>query len=373
MCKVCHITSAHSRYDGRILERECASLANHGFQVALLVNDDKQDELWNGISIHSTKKNISNRLARLVSLSAIYEKALEIDAKLYHLHDPELLLLGHKLKKAGKNVIFDSHEFYSEQIKSREYLPRFLRGIIAKYYYKYETRVCKELDGVICIEPTLIKDGKEFKQFEGRCKRVAYVGNYPRYMSVGRPSVSKEFAVCYAGGLSYERGISHLIEACYLANCKLILAGPFSPQKYSDELKKKKSYSCVDYRGVCTREEVYQIYAEAGIGAVTYLDQGQHFMSNSFATKVYEYFQLRMPVIISNYPYAIQMNEQYHYGITVAPDDPKAIADAIIYLKEHNDEARAMGENGYKLYKEQFNWEQEERQLLKLYEIILKE
>ena len=55
----------------------------------------------------------------LFTAKDIYKKALEIDADIYHFHDPELLPYGLKLKKKGKSVIFDSHENYSEQIKEK--------------------------------------------------------------------------------------------------------------------------------------------------------------------------------------------------------------------------------------------------------------
>ncbi len=42
--KVCHLTSAHQRYDVRIFQKECLSLAKHGYDVTLIVNDDLEDE-----------------------------------------------------------------------------------------------------------------------------------------------------------------------------------------------------------------------------------------------------------------------------------------------------------------------------------------
>jgi hypothetical protein len=36
----------------------------------------------------------------------VLKKALELDADIYHLHDPELISIGLKLKKLGKKVIF---------------------------------------------------------------------------------------------------------------------------------------------------------------------------------------------------------------------------------------------------------------------------
>jgi len=48
-------------------------------------------------------------LARLLEIG---KKALEVDAEVYHFHDPDLLFLALKLKKKGKKVIYDVHENY---------------------------------------------------------------------------------------------------------------------------------------------------------------------------------------------------------------------------------------------------------------------
>ena len=43
--RVCHVTSAHLRYDLRIFRKECVSLEKAGYEVYLVVNDDIGDEI----------------------------------------------------------------------------------------------------------------------------------------------------------------------------------------------------------------------------------------------------------------------------------------------------------------------------------------
>lgn len=367
MTKVCHITSAHNRYDGRIFQRECVSLSENGYNVTLLVNDMKKAEVKDGVSICTINKEYHNRFGRINAVKCILKKALKIDADIYHLHDPELLLIAKKLKCAGKKVVFDSHEFYSEQIRIKNYIPQFLRNVIANMYFRYESRIFRRIDGVVSAGSMMI-NGKRFDPFGDRCKNVVDLGNYPREINRNLPiNKSTEFKVCYVGGLTYERGITTLINACYRAGCKLILAGEFSSEAYHKELKENLSYSCVDYRGVCDRQEIYNIYEETSVGAATLLNTGQYYKMNGFATKVIEYFQMKLPVIISNYPYAVDMNDKYHFGICVEPDDEEAIADAIQMLRSNNHRMIQLGENGYQLYKNQFSWEKEEQKLVDFY------
>lgn len=122
-------------------------------------------------------------------VSAVYKKAIQLDAMVYHLHDPELMSIALRLQKKGKKVIFDSHENYYEQIKTKQYINKFLWTIIARLYYMYETHVCRHIDGVIM--PTTVLNRNVF---ENRCKRFALVNNLPRLEEFNNKKlVSKEY------------------------------------------------------------------------------------------------------------------------------------------------------------------------------------
>ncbi|NLD19023.1 MAG: glycosyltransferase family 4 protein [Clostridiales bacterium] len=372
MVKVCHVTSAHTRYDDRIFQKECMSLSKKGYQVHLIVNDDCGDEIIDNVYISSVNVGYNSRKKRILAINDILKKALEIDAEIYHLHDPELLAIAKKIKKCDKKVIFDSHEYYYDQIKAKQYLPQILRTIIAKLYYHYETYICKSIDSVVSVCP-ISENGRTFDQFEGRCKKNVYIANYPVQRNVGEKSYPDEFKVCYVGGLTYDRGITYLIDACYKAKCKLILAGTFDEKEYKNELERKESFACVEYRGQCNYDEVCRIYKEASLGAATLLNVGQYFKANTFSVKVFEYFQAKLPVMISNYPYAEKINKEHNFGISVKPDDINQMVEAIKYLNNNRDCLSELGNNGFQLYEDKMNWEQESNNLFELYNELLGE
>lgn len=371
--KVCHVTSVHPRYDTRIFIKECTSLANAGYDLTLLVADGKPDEEKNGVKIISVTGIPKSRFQRIIlSSNIMYKKALEVDAEIYHLHDPELLPLARKLKKAGKKVIFDSHENYPAQIKVKGYIPYILRSVISGIYKTYETGTAKKIDAV--ITPCTFFDGVDI--FEGRCQKTEIISNapllsefYDKYQE--KKNENKAPSVCHVGGLTYSRGITHLIKAAYKANVKLILGGRFSPANYETEVKQMPEYSSVDYRGHLTRGQILKVHQESTIGAATILNIGQYNTGDNFATKVYEYMSMGLPVIITKYPYAEKMIQKYDFGIAVEPDNVDEIADAIMYLIDNPDKAKEMGENGRRAVLEQFNWEIEENKLFKLYNILL--
>jgi glycosyltransferase involved in cell wall biosynthesis len=92
---------------------------------------------------------------------------------------------------------------------------------------------------------------------------------------------------------------------------------------------------------------------------------------DSYPTKMFEYMALGLPVVVSNFPLYRTIVETAKCGICVDPLNPIEIVKAIQWLLAHPDEARRMGENGRKAVMERYNWDNESKKLLELYEQIL--
>lgn len=371
MIKVCHVTSAHSRYDGRIFQKECTSLAKHGYEVYLLVGDDKKNETINVVNIVSTKFKPKNRKERFFkSGKYIKQKAIEIDADIYHFHDPDLLKLAMYMKKMGKTVIFDSHEYYFEQIKEKPYLNKYIAKIVAQLYRWYETYVCKKIDAVIF--PCSVKG---VNVFNNRAKKVVYINNTPiinNDSNKGKPYLERKNIACCMGGLSYARGISYAIEACYQANIKFVIAGIFQPSSFGDEVKSKPSYSSVEYLGQIDKSKIKEVLGISKIGISNLLDIGQYHSADNLPTKVYEFMQEGIPTIIHRNDYTEMVNSKYNCFITVKPNDVEEIKKAIEYLIKNPNIAQMMGENGKKAIDKELNWNNEEEKLIELYSELIK-
>ena len=105
--KICHVTSVHPADDIRIFHKECGSLSNAGYEV-YLVAPEILNHIRNGIQIIGVLNKPVSRLQRILFYTKrVYKNALWVNADIYHLHDPELLLYALLLKKKGKIVIFD--------------------------------------------------------------------------------------------------------------------------------------------------------------------------------------------------------------------------------------------------------------------------
>lgn len=375
--KVCHLASRHKMNDMRIFEKECKSLAKGGFDVTLIgFGDEPKTETIDGVHCINLYYPIKNNLELLRKRNKMsLEAALQVDADIYHLHEPELLPVGMKLKRKGKIVIFDSHEYYGWQLHDNIHkikiikTPAFLMKVIGNLYMRYEKRVCMKLDAVVQV---CTMNGVDY--FENRCKKTLFIRNLPNLSDYTRKSdidYGKAPFIAMIGGITKERGITQLVKATYQAGGRLLLAGAFSPKSYESELNEMREYTCVDYKGFLDKNGMVALLEQANIGASTLLNVGQYDKIDTLPTKVYDYMSMELPVIISNTTFAKKMNEKYHFGICVNPDDPKEISTTITWLKAHPEKAIELGKNGRKAIEEEFNWEKESEKLVTFYHQLL--
>lgn len=370
MYKVCHISSSHSQKDPRIFNRECITLSEAGYDVTLIVPGGVSDS--NVINIIGVDKPKS-RLDRMLKITnRIYKKALSVDADIYHFHDPDLLLFGLCLKRRGKKVIFDSHENYTELIKTKEYIPEFLRKIISRIYFAFETYICGKIDGVVGVSEK--ENGPSL--FDGRSKQSAYVGNYPKLNEITKTIIDNTLdkGISYVGLISNNRGIEQTMDACHELGIRFILGGvDVEGSGYIDYLKKKESWNIVDYRGWADSDEKSKIYSEsfAGVFLINVSNGSQMIESDNLPTKVYEYMASRIPAIVTKYPYSEKIVNKHEFGMCVNPDDYDMVKNTIKYLYENREQCNQMGIKGRKIVEDKYNWDLEKTKLLELYERIL--
>ena len=366
MPKICHIDIQPKTGMFRLI-RECVSARQHGYEVVII--SEGESGLEDGMEFIGFPPENSRVKRFFVRSKKMVDAARETGADIVQLHAPELLLYAMSLKRAGKKVIFDSHEFYTYQICEKEYINPLIRKIVAFVYGAVESFVCHRIDGV--VYPCTI-NGKNY--FADKSMRTLKIDNYsmPVDPSLLPAGPAPTHAVIHAGGLTEARGITTLAQAISKTSATLILCGPFSSPEYQQEVMSICPPGKIEYMGTLNREALFEQYGRAAIGICTLHAVGQYALLDNMSTKVYEYMQCGLPVIMSNFPCYQHWNEKYHFGLCVDPANPDDIAAAIRYLLDHPDEARQMGENGRRAVKEEFNWGEEEKKLLALYEDILK-
>ena len=364
--KACHLTSVHTRYDIRIFQKECVSIAKAGFDITLIVADGKEDEIVKGVKIIGVSK-VSSRMKRFLKTGRIvYKKALEVNADIYHFHDPELFPYANKLSKKGKKVIFDSHEDLPRALLSKPYLTNFTAKIVSSVMERYENYCCSRYNAVVTATPYI---NERFKKINVNSVNV---NNYPfldEFCQDNTNSQKSGNVICYVGGITKIRGLHFVVQALEKTNAKLHLAGEISSTEYKHELEEKEGWSKVNHHGNVSREKVKEILGDSVAGIVTFLPVPNHI--NAQPNKLFEYMSSSIPVIASHYQLWRGIVERYKCGICVNPEEPQEIAKAIQYFIDNPLEVNTMGANGRKAIEEIFNWEQEEKKLIDLYRALI--
>jgi glycosyltransferase involved in cell wall biosynthesis len=363
--KIAHLTSVHPRWDVRVLYKECVYLAMAGLEVHLFVADGKGDEIVDGVEIHDLGVQYNNRLGRFFHTpNALFRKAIKFDCAIYHIHDPEMLQVIHKLKKRNKITIYDIHEDVPRQILTKSYIPRYLRKIISFLFEKYENFIVKKVDFLIVATPHICD------RFKKHNSNTEIIRNYPiNYILIDSEKCVKRNEICYFGGISDIRGINNILRAIGNIDVKIHLAGFFESDKYKQQLMSYPEWNKVIYHGLLSKQELQKLLAFSKIGLVTLLPMTNFI--DALPVKMFEYMAAGVPVIASNFPLWKEIIEGNNCGICVNPNDPSEIGRAISYLLENESIALEMGMNGRKAVIQKYNWDNEGKRLIGIYSKLL--
>ena len=361
--KVCHVTCGHLPTDGRIFQRECRTLAKH-YDVFFIAPNTKSFEK-DGVKVVGIPL-AGGKIGKLFHLKPFLKKAIEIDAEVYQLHEPELLPIGRKLKRLGKKVIFDSHEDAPQQLKEKVWIPSWLRKPLSSLYARYEGRVLKEYDAVVSVTPSIIERLQKINP------EAYMITNYPEYREI---EDSRCFGpcVCFAGGISPQWMHDRVVDALQGTGVKYLLAGKLSSQSYLELLQHKPGWAQVDYKGLLPHSAVWALMnqSSAGIALNDYVANVGYRMGSLGNTKLFEYMMAGIPVIGTDFILWKDIIETHDCGICVNPHDVDAIRDAMVYLSTHPEEARRKGDNGRRAVKEKYCWATQEPMLLEMYNKVL--
>ena len=362
--KVCHLTSAHPRYDTRIFLKECRSLASNGYKVSLVVADGLGDEIKQGVHFFDVGVRKKSRLARFILTTLkIYKKAVKMDADLYHFHDPELMLFAFFLKLRHKKVVYDIHEDLTKQILIKNYIPSFLKKLVANTFKYVEIFFCKKFDALIVPQPYM-------HNVYNRYNTTTLVENFVIQKKSSISSKEKCVKACFhPGSLTIERGLSNMLNAFSLLDetYTLNLAGNID-SRLKKILLDDRNDEKVKFFGQLPHDKLNDLFEKTSIGLILYQNVGQYHLS--YAIKLFEFMERAIPVIMPNFGEWVAFNEKNQCGLNVNPSNPKEVAEAIQLLSNDIELNNRLGKNGRLAIEEKYNWLIAESRLLNLYNSI---
>ena len=370
--KVCIMTSVHPVFDTRIFYKQCRSLAEKGFEVILIAKHHRK-EVVEGVRIIPFSE-FRNRFLRIFfSFVKMFFLAIRQKTHVYHFHDPELIPVGLLLRILGKKVIYDVHEDYPLDIQSRYWLPLWMRIPVSWLLKQFETFSARFFNYIVSATPAI---AERFKLINTNTVIVHNFSKLDELTTTEKriPWRNRLDAVIYIGGIDISLGIKEMVKAIDLVQKKLysqlILAGEFSPKSLKKEIQNLPGWKNVEYRGFLSRNKLADLLNQIKAGLVLRHPVPHYLVS--YPTKLFEYMSVGIPVIAADFPLWRKIVVNAGCGLLVDPLDPQAIADSILYILEHPEEAEEMGKNGREAVEEKYNWSREEKKLLGLYMDLLK-
>ena len=160
-----------------------------------------------------------------------------------------------------------------------------------------------------------------------------------------------------------------MINACQKASenikLKLVLGGKFSPESLQESIGKKEN---IEYIGWLSHEEMIQTLHNSKIGII--IPEPNPRYKTNYPVKLFEYMAAGLPVIASKFGEASQFVMECDGGILVDPEDEVEISEAIIKLLSASELGEEMGKRGRELIMTKYNWENESKNLIELYNQI---
>ena len=361
--RVCILTSVHSPSDVRIFRKEATSLAAAGYDVSI-VAPHGQDEMLDAVQIKAVPV-VKGRLQRMTRTAwRVYKVGLKQRANVYHFHDPELIPVGLLLKGLGKCVVYDVHEDLPRDILDKDWIAEWLRRPVAWVAGLFEVALASFFDAVIAATPSI---ARRFPK-----EHTETIQNYPIEQELkmsGAAYADRPLLMAYVGGVSKIRGARQLVEAMEFVppdlEARCAIAGNVDPPELEKELSSLAGCRAVDWLGWRSRQEVASLLSRARIGVLAFQPVANH--TESLPTKLFEYMSAGIPVIASDFPVWRKIIDSAGCGLLVDPSDPRAIAEAAVWLFGHPEEAEQMGRRGATAVKAHYTWSGEQAKLLGLY------
>jgi glycosyltransferase involved in cell wall biosynthesis len=272
-------------------------------------------------------------------------------------NDLDTLLPNYWVSKLqGKELIFDSHELFSEVPELQD------RKFVKSFWLRIEQRVLPKLEKVITVSPSIKKHYENLYQIP-----VTVIRNLP----ISQPIRPKKFpfstkgkkVILYQGSVNVGRGLELMIDTIKLLdNYLLVIIGTGDilealEQKVLVENLENK----VKFTGKILPKELKQLTPNAAIGMSLEEDLGLNYRY-ALPNKLFDYIQAEVPVIVSDLPDMKQLVREYKVGEILEVRTPASLAKLIQHVTENNYSEHL------KKAKEELIWSKEKEQLVKLLE-----
>ncbi len=240
---------------------------------------------------------------RFLGRRELIRVAEELDADLYHFHDPELmepmLALG---RRTGKPVVYDVHEDYPSAMDQKAWIPAPLRPVAASWADRTEHRCAPHYAAIVVADAALRE------RFAPLADDVVELDNYPPLDVLGEPLPAPDGppTMVYVGSVSEMRGFHEMVGVLrgvheVRPDARLVVYGrpteEVAPQL--DATIASFPEGTIEFRGPIPYGRIREALAEATVG-LSLLRPHPKYEKN-VSMKVFDYMALGVPWVASDF------------------------------------------------------------------------
>lgn len=376
--------------------KEVNALIDAGYEVYLLcMKKDHQ----NSIEVIEGLNVIRAPLPKKQSLKGLFFRALnafffnhplwekqikkfviKYNIDILHIHDLPLFGTTHKVaKELNKKTVIDFHENYPDGLQvwsiwKSDFKNKYIYPILSNYkrWLRFEKFACDHSDKAIVVVPHMQQRLNKLHNLDSRktfvvsnTENLSFENMYIDNTIVEK--YSKKFIVSYIGGVGYHRGIDTTIKAFNKINNNniylLIVGGVDKNIKtFLDSISETEN---IIYTGQVPFTQVPSYIKASDICLVPH-NNTEH-TNHTIPHKLFQYMLLKKPVIVSSCPPLKDVVTECKCGLIFNSDDYNDLKDKIIsmYNKEN---LNGLSNNGYNCAKTKYNFEEDAKILVNLYD-----
>jgi len=383
------------------VEKEARALLSAGHEIFLLSQGKKEMplvEAVNGINVIRVlpSEKFLNRMHNFLWFDVFFtdifwKKALKNTVKQYnidvlHVHDLPMVKTALSVSKEfGIPLIADLHENYPEGIKAWRKVKTSLKNkffVLFSPVWRWkrlEKKVLQDVDRIItvvdeakdhyiddCKMPfkkiTVVMNSEDLKKFDSMRIDESLIREY-----------RTNFVISYVGGFGPHRGIDTAIKSMpnilkEIPNAKLLLVGK-GPTEYKKELdrlcKDLEIENNIIFTGWTDFSSVPSYIFLSDICLVPHHASGH--TNTTIPHKLFQYMAMKKPIIVTDCKPLKRIVKEAKCGIVVPSGDYCGMAKAVIKLYKDKGLANKFGKNGRKAVEKKYNWKNDTKKLIELY------
>jgi glycosyltransferase involved in cell wall biosynthesis len=170
---------------------------------------------------------------------------------------------------------------------------------------------------------------------------------------------TNDHTAVFTGAHGIANGLDAILDAAsYLLSIgrddiKLVLIGQGTMKSKLVERAKKENLTNCIFLDPVSKNQINMITGSADVGLMVLANVPAFYYGTS-PNKFFDYIASGLPVL-NNYPgWLADLIRENNCGVVVEPDNPQAFGDALVYLVDHPEERKEMGNNARRLAELQF-------------------